>query len=68
MNHAVKPTGRPRGRRAGPDILSVEDVSVRLGIGKHLAYAAVREGKIPSIRIGQRWLIPRAAFERLLGR
>jgi hypothetical protein len=26
----------------------------------------VREKIIPSIRVGDRWLIPRAAFERLM--
>jgi excisionase family DNA binding protein len=31
------------------------------------AYAAVRSGEIPSIRIGRRLLIPRVALDRLLG-
>jgi excisionase family DNA binding protein len=29
-------------------------------------YEAVRQGQVPSIRIGKRVLIPRAAFHRLL--
>jgi excisionase family DNA binding protein len=66
MTNIDKPIGRPKGRRAGPDVLSVDDVAARLGIGRNLAYSAVREGKIPSIKIGQRWLVPRVAFDRLL--
>jgi excisionase family DNA binding protein len=30
------------------------------------AYAAVREGTIPSLRIGRRVLVPRIALDRLL--
>jgi excisionase family DNA binding protein len=65
-------------RKAGPppavtsashnqlDTLTVEEVAARLRIGRNQAYEAVREKIIPAIRIGDRWLIPRAAFERLM--
>ena len=45
--------------------LTVEQVAKRLGIGRGLAYEAVKKGEIPSIRIGSRILVPRAALERL---
>jgi excisionase family DNA binding protein len=62
-----KPPLNPRAaKRVAVDTVSVEDVAVRLGIGRHQAYEAVRAGTIPSLRIGRRWLIPRAALERLL--
>jgi excisionase family DNA binding protein len=48
------------------DTLTVEEVAARLRIGRNQAYEAVREKIIPSIRIGGRWLIPRAAFERVM--
>jgi excisionase family DNA binding protein len=48
------------------DTLTVEEVAARLRIGRNQAYEAVREKIIPAIRIGERWLIPRAAFERLM--
>jgi excisionase family DNA binding protein len=48
------------------DTLTVEEVAARLRIGRNQAYEAVREKIIPAIRIGDRWLIPRAAFERLM--
>jgi excisionase family DNA binding protein len=37
-----------------------------LGISRAFAYEAVRRGEIPSIRIGRRVLVPRAALERML--
>jgi excisionase family DNA binding protein len=49
------------------ETLSVPDAARVLGIGRALAYRAVRRGEIPSIRIGRRYLVPRAALARLLG-
>jgi excisionase family DNA binding protein len=48
------------------DTLTVEEVAARLRIGRNQAYEAVREKIIPAIRVGERWLIPRAAFERVM--
>lgn len=38
-----------------------------LGIGRNQVYAAAANGEIPTIRIGKRILVPRAALEKLLG-
>lgn len=46
--------------------LSVEEVAEVMGIGRTLAYEAVRRGEIPSIRIGSRILVAKAALSRLL--
>ncbi len=46
--------------------LTVAEAGEALGIGRNQAYQAVRDGKIPSIRIGKRWLVPKAALDRLL--
>ncbi len=46
--------------------LRVEEAAALLGIGRSAAYEGVRSGQIPSIRIGKRVLVPRAALERLL--
>jgi excisionase family DNA binding protein len=46
--------------------LTVEEVAATLGISRAFAYEAVRRGEIPSIRIGRRVLVPRAALEKLL--
>jgi excisionase family DNA binding protein len=45
---------------------TVEEVAKRLGLSRGLTYEAVRTGQIPSVRIGRRILIPRAALERKL--
>jgi len=48
--------------------VTVEEAARLLGIGRSLAYEAVRNGSfpVPIIRVGARYLIPRAALERLL--
>jgi excisionase family DNA binding protein len=47
-------------------VLSVKEARGQLGLSRGLMYEALRTGQIPSIRIGRRILIPRAALERLL--
>ena len=46
--------------------LTVDEAAERLGIGRSLAYEMVRQGKIPAIRLGGKWLISKAALERML--
>ncbi len=46
--------------------LNVDEVAQMLGIGRTLAYQAVRRGEIPSIRIGNRYLVPKAALEKII--
>ncbi len=46
--------------------LTVEEAARALGIGRGLAYEAVRRGEIPTVRIGRRLLVPRPALDRLL--
>jgi excisionase family DNA binding protein len=47
-------------------VLTVADVQKYLGISKNLAYSQIRAGTIPSIRLGRKVLVPRAAFEEWL--
>ncbi len=47
-------------------VLSVAEAAKILGISRSLAYAGVMRGEIPSIKIGKRLLVPKAAFEQLL--
>lgn len=46
--------------------LTVEEAAKELGVGRSTAYLAAKRGEIPTIRIGRRLLVPRAALERLL--
>jgi len=45
---------------------TVPETANLLGIGRNQAYEAVRTKQLPSIRIGNRLLVPRAALDRLL--
>lgn len=46
--------------------LTVEEAAKILGVGITNAYAAVKRGEIPAIRIGGRFLVPKPALEKLL--
>lgn len=58
-------TGNPR-PNVQAEVLTIEEARKVLRLGKNAAYQAVENGDIPSIRIGRRILVPRAALERLL--
>ncbi len=46
--------------------LTIEQAAKALCIGRGTAYEAARRGQLPTIRLGRRLLVPRAALERLL--
>jgi excisionase family DNA binding protein len=46
--------------------MTVAEAAVALGIGRTLAYEAVRRGEIPTIRVGRRILVPLAAIRQLV--
>lgn len=48
--------------------LTVHEAAALLGIGRGLAYEQVLAGRIPSIRLGRRILVPRAALEAMLAK
>jgi len=48
------------------DVLTVREVAQRLEIGLASAYAIVKDGTVPSKKIGRKYLIPRIQFERWL--
>jgi excisionase family DNA binding protein len=45
---------------------SVDALARELGISRQKAYTSLRTGKIPSIRLGKRFIIPRAAIAEWL--
>ena len=49
-----------------PATYTVEEAAKLLRIGRNQAYDAARTGTLPSIKIGKRILVPRAALERML--
>ena len=49
-----------------PKVYSVPEIIKILRISRNSAYEAVRAGKIFGVRIGRRWLIPKAGIDKLL--
>ena len=47
-------------------VYTVEEAGTLLDLGRSGAYEAVRRGDIPTIRIGRRLLVPKAALDRML--
>jgi excisionase family DNA binding protein len=45
---------------------SVDEAAKMIGVSRTSAWKAVQNGELPSIRIGHRCLVPRAALDRLL--
>jgi excisionase family DNA binding protein len=46
--------------------VSVEEAARMLGISRGAAYTHARDGSIPTIRLGKRLLVPKAALDKLL--
>mgnify|MGYP003586088507 CR=1 FL=1 len=49
-----------------PWCVSVERMAFLLGISRNAAYQMVRDGRIPSVRLGKRLLVPVVELEKLL--
>lgn len=49
-----------------PDVLTAGEVAKVLRLGRNTVYECLRAGTIPSVRIGRRLLVPKAALLRLL--
>ena len=47
-------------------VLTVDECAKWLSISRPQPYLGVHRGEIPSIKVGRRILIPRAALERML--
>lgn len=44
----------------------IEQAAKLLGVGRNHCYEAAKRGEIPTIKIGKRILVPKAALDRLL--
>ncbi len=47
--------------REYPDVVTAEQVQHMLGIGRRKAYQLLRDGQLPSIRMGRLYRIPKLA-------
>lgn len=48
-----------------PDFLTARDVSLVIGLSKGMVYELIREGKIPSFKLGSRVFVRKAEMARL---
>ena len=48
------------------ETLDLPEVAVRLGVSRTSIYRWAASGVLPTVRLGRRLLVPRAAFEELL--
>ena len=46
--------------------VSVEEAGTIVGVHRNTAYAAAKAGQIPTLRIGRKLRVPKAALQRLL--
>ena len=49
------------------EVLTVEEAAAVLRVGRSAAYAAVKAGQIPSIKVGRCLRVPRRRLELMLG-
>jgi excisionase family DNA binding protein len=47
-------------------VYTVVEVAQLLSLSRGTAYALVRDGTIPALRLGSRWVVPRARFHTWL--
>jgi excisionase family DNA binding protein len=49
-------------------LLSVREAAQELGLGRDSTYALVREGRLRTVRVGARVLVPRAELDAFVAR
>ena len=49
-----------------PLVLTISEAAKLLRVGRNSAYEAARRGELPTLRIGRRLLVPRAALTDML--
>lgn len=47
-------------------VMTVAEAAAALRLSRNATYAAIAAGELPSLRVGRRILVPRAALYRLL--
>lgn len=73
MGHVVALVPGTRGHDPTPGkqlanraVYTVPEVAQLLSLSRGTAYALVRDGTIPALRLGSRWVVPRARFHAWL--
>ena len=61
--NSVHDDGATRSQQSGNVYPSVDALADDLGLSRQSTYAALNRGTIPHIRIGKRFILPRAAIQ-----
>ena len=51
-----------------PDVVSAKELQTMLHIGRNTAYSLLKSGAVSNIRIGKKYIIPKASVEEFLRR
>ena len=49
-----------------PDVVSARDLQAMLHVGRNTAYSLLKSGAVSNIRIGKKYIIPKASVEEFL--
>jgi excisionase family DNA binding protein len=69
MGNVVALVPRARDDKTAPNkraVYTVVEVAQLLSLSRGSAYALVRNGTIPAVRLGSRWVVPRTRFHAWL--
>ena len=72
MDRKAKASTSASGKKRSPvrstsgETITADEAARRLGIAKTTLYEALARGEVPGLRIGGRWVLPRARFERFI--
>jgi excisionase family DNA binding protein len=58
---------QPRRFEELPEILTPQDLIEYLPIGRDVVYAALKSQSIPNVRLGQKFMVTKAALREFLG-
>ena len=47
--------------RSYPDVITVDDMQEMLHIGRNTAYQLLRDHRVPSIKVGKKYIIPKSS-------
>ena len=68
MTAATKVTPTLDELRSGPPTLSIEQAARYLGVSRAYGYSMAREGRLPTIKLGERRMrVPALALLKMLG-
>jgi excisionase family DNA binding protein len=51
-------------RNGGSGRITAAEIALRLNIGRQAVYTMLKQGFIPGLRIGRRWIITRHAYQQ----